>query len=199
MSLAEDIKASIEGNGLMPGKAEIKRMIANNEWSKLSKLFAFTPTLMMLPSGKWVLDWRCVPKRMADILRQDGANKSVIASTRSAMSFSEDRTYPKKTSFRRAVHFHNVQNGICHYCKRPTELKHWSVDHKQPLSRGGSNRMPNLVGCCKTCNGAKACLTYEEFMASDYAPLHGKKDTSRTINLKMMIKKVHTPMLAPKR
>jgi hypothetical protein len=55
----------------------------------------------------------------------------------------------------------------CHYCRRPlgqdgpegTKTR----DHKQPLSRGGSNHASNIVACCDKCNQTKGHMTEAEF------------------------------------
>lgn len=52
----------------------------------------------------------------------------------------------------------------CYYCKRDFTDKLWpTIDHKQPLSRGGTNAKKNLVACCRECNERKGCLTEAEF------------------------------------
>jgi hypothetical protein len=56
-----------------------------------------------------------------------------------------------------------VQSGKCHYCRNFTKLDKWTVDHKIPLIRGGTNDVSNLVGCCSSCNHLKDWLTDVEF------------------------------------
>lgn len=59
------------------------------------------------------------------------------------------------------------QNGLCGYCgirlywsiKRDV-----SVDHVNPISRGGSNNPDNLILCCMNCNCSKNAKTLEEWM-----------------------------------
>lgn len=70
-------------------------------------------------------------------------------------------TKPKKKSVRDLLH--ELQSGICYYCHRWYSLDAFSVDHRVPTSRGGSNRYDNKVGCCKTCNRSKGLLTEQEF------------------------------------
>jgi 5-methylcytosine-specific restriction endonuclease McrA len=54
----------------------------------------------------------------------------------------------------------------CYYCGEDFTDKRWpTIDHKQPLSRGGGNEKKNLCACCSECNQKKGCLTEEEFMA----------------------------------
>jgi 5-methylcytosine-specific restriction endonuclease McrA len=58
----------------------------------------------------------------------------------------------------------DAQGGICVYCPAPlTDGYH--VDHRTPLSKGGSNWPDNLQLTCGTCNMKKHDLTHEEFMA----------------------------------
>lgn len=42
----------------------------------------------------------------------------------------------------------------CAYCAGPAE----ELDHVHPVSRGGRDVESNLVGCCRSCNAAKADL-----------------------------------------
>jgi len=52
----------------------------------------------------------------------------------------------------------------CAYCQASaTRLE---IDHVRPRSRGGSNRVSNLVIACRACNEAKADLPIETFLAS---------------------------------
>ena len=55
-----------------------------------------------------------------------------------------------------------LQKGICFYCA--VELgKDLHVDHKMPLSRGGTNGRDNLCLSCPKCNLDKHTLTEQEF------------------------------------
>lgn len=55
------------------------------------------------------------------------------------------------------------QEGRCPYCN--VFLRSWHVDHKTPLTRGGSNDKNNLQLTCATCNTRKHTKTDEEFRA----------------------------------
>lgn len=66
------------------------------------------------------------------------------------------------------------QNHRCYYCNEPIfrdckqgHPQEATVDHRTPLSRGGSNNMCNLVAACFACNNRKADRTAEEFLAQD--------------------------------
>lgn len=61
----------------------------------------------------------------------------------------------------------NYKNGFkCSYCKKVLKLKDTfpykdtpSIDHKQPLSLGGSSSKDNLIICCVACNIIKGTLS----------------------------------------
>jgi len=56
----------------------------------------------------------------------------------------------------------NAQNGLCFYCSEP--MSKYQIDHKQPLSRGGTNWPENIVCSCPGCNMRKGTKTAEEFL-----------------------------------
>jgi 5-methylcytosine-specific restriction endonuclease McrA len=56
-----------------------------------------------------------------------------------------------------------AQNHHCYYCGEPLESYH--VDHKQPVTRGGSNWPDNLCCTCAHCNHSKANKTEAEYRA----------------------------------
>lgn len=55
------------------------------------------------------------------------------------------------------------QTEVCFYCGQPTPLSRRTVDHKQPLHRGGLHDQTNLVMACLHCNSSKQDKTAEEF------------------------------------
>lgn len=72
---------------------------------------------------------------------------------------------------------------FCHYCAiplvranphKPNALEDWrrrgkgiaTVDHCQPLCRGGSSKLENLVLSCYDCNIRKGDSTYDMFIRS---------------------------------
>ena len=58
------------------------------------------------------------------------------------------------------IDFYIEQRGVCPYCKEHIDFKYWTLDHKIPLSRGGGNKLKNLIGCCTFCNAIKADRTF---------------------------------------
>lgn len=51
----------------------------------------------------------------------------------------------------------------CIYCSKPIEFGKDTLEHKIPLSRGGTNEYNNLAIACRHCNSSKQDLTEEEF------------------------------------
>lgn len=59
----------------------------------------------------------------------------------------------------------SAQNFVCVYC--PASLHDgYEVDHKHPISRGGSNNPDNLQCLCRPCNRRKWARTHEEHAAT---------------------------------
>ena len=55
-------------------------------------------------------------------------------------------------------------NGVCKYCGTPLD-KHAQVDHRIPVSKGGSHSMDNYDLICPLCNGEKNSRTESEYLA----------------------------------
>jgi 5-methylcytosine-specific restriction endonuclease McrA len=51
----------------------------------------------------------------------------------------------------------------CYYCMRSIEADYRTLEHKQPLSRGGLHSIANVAMACRECNSAKRNMTEEEF------------------------------------
>ena len=53
----------------------------------------------------------------------------------------------------------------CWYCGHKLSRKNRTVDHVNPLCKGGKDKKWNKVEACNTCNQDKGCLTADEFRA----------------------------------
>lgn len=65
--------------------------------------------------------------------------------------------YEKKTIYANG-------NGRCALCGKPIEFKHMTIDHKTPLSRGGTNALDNLQPACRVCNFMKQDMLMDELV-----------------------------------
>lgn len=56
-------------------------------------------------------------------------------------------------------------NHTCYYCGKELQdfTKQKTIDHKIPISRGGTNDINNLVVCCHSCNSGKCDKTDIEY------------------------------------
>jgi 5-methylcytosine-specific restriction endonuclease McrA len=52
----------------------------------------------------------------------------------------------------------------CFYCLEPLTLQEATKDHKLPRSRGGGDRIGNIVPACAPCNQKKGEMTAEEYL-----------------------------------
>lgn len=57
------------------------------------------------------------------------------------------------------------QDGKCAYCGELLSGP-YHIDHKTPVSRGGTNDVSNLHLTCPRCNMKKGAMTHEEFLVS---------------------------------
>lgn len=60
-----------------------------------------------------------------------------------------------------------LYGGLCAYCR---ESSADTLDHVQPLSRGGKHEIENLLPACKACNFEKHTMTLQEWQ--DHRALH---------------------------
>lgn len=67
--------------------------------------------------------------------------------------------------------FWKLGKRSCFYCHCAMTMKinlpnTLTVDHRQPLSKGGANAMENYAPTCSDCNNCKADMTEAEFVAT---------------------------------
>ena len=51
----------------------------------------------------------------------------------------------------------------CGYCGCDLHEDNTTIDHMRPKSRGGQDRIANLILCCRSCNATKRAKTVDEF------------------------------------
>lgn len=62
------------------------------------------------------------------------------------------------------------QGGRCLYCTEPLSVSKATVEHRKPLSRGGTDTADNIDAACRPCNKAKGRLTKREFLLAIFNP-----------------------------
>ena len=182
----------------LPGRYELKKMIRRGLWAEIGALFDFTP--VFLEGTKGMIDWKCVPRRCYEILQGSKEGETPVMPgdklwVGSKVEGRRSKVRPAKTvtvvkevlrvegPVGHRERLYCAQNGECHYCGRHTRFVSWTIDHRQPLGRGGANGWENKVGCCVDCNSAKGPLTEAEFLATDYMGGH--------LELKAEVSRVH--------
>ena len=74
----------------------------------------------------------------------------------------------KARKLRKSRWWHNkIASGVCYFCRRKFQPAELTMDHLQPLARGGTSSKGNLVPACKECNNKKKNLLpleWEEYM-----------------------------------
>lgn len=66
------------------------------------------------------------------------------------------------------------QDGRCHYCGAflySFYPQKYHIDHKTPISRGGSNFIENIALSCPRCNEMKSNKTEEEYFTLIHSPV----------------------------
>lgn len=66
-------------------------------------------------------------------------------------------------NFENILEIYEQQNGLCYYCKNQLNNV-FHIDHKIPVSRGGTSWPDNLCCTCSNCNLTKNNKTEQEFM-----------------------------------
>jgi 5-methylcytosine-specific restriction endonuclease McrA len=93
--------------------------------------------------------------------RKDNADSITLRNQRRRHSLQQ---FPiiQQNEINQLMENYNYQCFYCHIeVKRGINLH---LDHKLPLSRGGSHTIDNLVPACQTCNLKKGTKTVEEFL-----------------------------------
>lgn len=75
-------------------------------------------------------------------------------------------------------------DGRCFYCDTNTPLKKGTIDHYMPQALGGTNKRDNLRWACSDCNGKKADMHPDLWMAS-LVPVKPRQESERVKLLRM--------------
>lgn len=58
---------------------------------------------------------------------------------------------------------HELHGGHCFYCKKPLGPGEITIDHVEPVRRGGRDELQNLLIACDPCNSDKGPRAIESF------------------------------------
>lgn len=70
----------------------------------------------------------------------------------------------KQFSKRKRLRIYEKTQGHCYLCGELVRYNSFEVEHKKPLSKGGTDDLDNLYCSCHKCNSIKHDICYEEFM-----------------------------------
>lgn len=156
----------------------------------LENRFCFKARFIKLPRGKETLDWACIPQSMYRILQvgntagktQYFLHPEVPRKAPSGPFPPSDfgrtekpprkrqrnpmRKLPERVPIKRKLF--DSQQKRCFYCCAITTWEQWTLEHRLPIVKGGTNEPDNLCGSCDQCNTAKKAMTEEEFYKSKY-------------------------------
>ncbi len=79
--------------------------------------------------------------------------------------FAGDKAGKRKKftpSMRRMVYAKD--HGCCYICGKPVLPACFEIEHKIPLSKGGTNDISNLYTACHICNTMKNSMSFEDFL-----------------------------------
>ncbi|MEU1554296.1 HNH endonuclease [Streptomyces scabiei] len=101
-------------------------------------------------------DLKAAVKANTVLHRLDRAEDRYLAHTNLNRPLGRRKDAHRRKQLRRIV----CDGRPCAYCGTPDP---WTVDHIHPRSRGGSDRIRNLVPACMRCNREKANRTVAEW------------------------------------
>lgn len=79
-------------------------------------------------------------------------------------SASKKKIKHKQFSNRKRRSIYEKTEGHCYLCGELLKFNFFEVDHKVPLSKGGTDDISNLYCSCHKCNRIKRNIYYEDFM-----------------------------------
>jgi 5-methylcytosine-specific restriction endonuclease McrA len=102
-------------------------------------------------------------RRYLDKIRDDVFEMRAFHAYRKLKYASKSRSQSELCAYKPFKEWLRVKTNICEYCERTVDWDKVSIDHSQPLSRGGNNTLENLRVACWPCNKLKFDATEAEF------------------------------------
>lgn len=81
-------------------------------------------------------------------------------------SISKKKQKHKQFSKSMRLNIYEKTQGHCYLCGESVKFNSFEVEHKIPLSKGGTDDISNLYCSCHKCNKIKRNIYYEDFMES---------------------------------
>ena len=112
-----------------------------------------------------------LPGEVLDNLAHSPASKELVCAVREVErdAVGQPRAWPRTDHFRSPRFRARIlkrDGGLCFYCLRPLRPGEWTLDHVNPVSRGGSDSGSNVVATCVPCNWDKGQVSAEDFIRS---------------------------------
>ena len=112
---------------------------------------------------------KCVGYYFIDTALVDIIESKVVVNV---VDNKEKAKHKKKKAKPRHRHFtkemrrsiYEKTQGHCYLCGEAVGFKSFEVEHKKPLSKGGTDDLNNLYPSCHRCNTIKNNIFYEDFM-----------------------------------
>lgn len=167
-------------------RTQILALIRAEDWKTIGEHFGFEPAYARL-HGRRYFNWASPnaafwaayephrwprPEQPAPVFQgrtlatpEYPCNSTNFIETRSSLAFKAKSKNRGCRGPKRRQKLYAEQNGVCHYCQQHIPYLLWTIDHRLPKSKGGTDRVENLIGACKSCNAAKGNQTELEYLA----------------------------------
>ncbi len=122
--------------------------------------FGRRPTCKVCMNDRPKRDRRAATKKHLDYLRANDPLKLKAKTVRNGMLRRSTLPAPMPTEIEAWL---KGQPLVCHYTGVELPVDDFSVDHKEPLERGGTNDLQNLCLTTKEMNTTKGTMTESEF------------------------------------
>lgn len=129
--------------------------------AEMAARYAANPTPVKLRTRAWRAD---NPERRRDAAARARRERPEVHRASNTRRKARKRAAPGTHTAQDIRDLLARQGGLCAYCAEP-HGEDYHVDHRVPLSRGGSNGPENLCIACAPCNLSKNDKTPEEFAA----------------------------------
>jgi 5-methylcytosine-specific restriction endonuclease McrA len=129
-----------------------------NVKDSLAKILTCPCGVQFITRSKRVL-WHSAKCRKQYYRVVDGRLEWIKDRTNRVVLYAFPGTHTKREWLMKLV----LARYLCYWCELELSGRNITKDHLQPLSRGGSNSIDNLVPSCRPCNSSKGSQTAAEF------------------------------------